>query len=244
MPTCLLVRHGRSTANTAGVLAGWTPDVHLDDVGREQAARVAERLRGVALAGILSSPLARCRETADALADGSDGLEVLVEEDLGECRYGAWTGRPLAELANEDLWRTVQDHPSRVAFPSSSEYPGESLAAMSHRAVRAVRAQDDRIREVHGDRAVWVAVTHGDVIKAVLADAVGAHLDHFQRFRADPASVSAVLYSSRRPFLVVANDTGDDLARLTPPPPRTPVEDGAPTGGEADGDAAVGGGAG
>ncbi len=258
MPTCLLVRHGRSTANTEGVLAGWTPGVHLDDLGREQASRLAERLGPLTLAAVVSSPLTRCRETADVLADGAP---VTVEDGLGECRYGAWTGRALKDLAGEELWRTVQEHPSRAAFPPSQDYPGESLAAMSHRAVAAVRARDEEVRAEHGEDAIWVAVTHGDVIKAVLADAVGCHLDHFQRFRADPASVSAVLYTPRRPFLVVANDTGADLRRLVPPAPtaETAAETAGGSGaagtagsggpgreasGGSRGDAVVGGGAG
>lgn len=231
MPTCLLVRHGRSTANTAGILAGWSPGVHLDETGREQAAALAERLRDVRPVLIVSSPLTRCLETAQGIV-GPDG-DVVVDDDLGECRYGGWTGRAIRELEDEPLWRTVQDQPSRARFPQSESYAGESLAEMAARAVRAARSRDEEVAAVHGDHAAWVAVTHGDVIKAVLADAVGAHLDHFQRFRADPASVSVVHYTSRRPFLVAANDHGSDLRAHVVRPPA-----------EDRGDAVVGGGGG
>ena len=238
MPICILVRHGRSSANLNGVLAGWTPGIHLDETGREQAARLGERLSVLPVGRVVSSPLERCRETAELLVP--PGGDVVVDEAVGECRYGAWTGRPLKELADEALWRTVQDHPARAAFPSSDAYAGESLAEMSHRAVTAVRRHDADLAREQGDDSVFVVVSHGDVIKAVLADAVGSHLDHFQRFRADPASVSVVAYTSRRPFLVTANSTDGDLSWVRPrahgdAPGET--EDAAPgtTGGDAAG---------
>jgi probable phosphomutase (TIGR03848 family) len=229
------------------VLAGWTPGIHLDETGRKQAARLGERLSGLPVGRVVSSPLERCRETAEELVPS--GGEVVVDEAVGECRYGAWTGRPLKDLADEPLWRTVQDHPSRAAFPSSDAYAGESLAEMSHRAVTAVRRHDADVARECGDDSVFVVVSHGDVIKAVLADAVGCHLDHFQRFRADPASVSVVAYTSRRPFLVTANSTDGDLSWVRPRPPGDQADGPPPeapdrVSGGASGDAVVGGGAG
>lgn len=233
MPICLLVRHGRSTANAEGVLAGWLPGVALDEQGRSQAEALAARLTALPVQRIVTSPLERCVQTADAIAEALSGHPERWEEPaLGECRYGAWTGRPLRELAQEPLWRTVQDQPSAARFPDSGAYAGESLSAMQHRAVEAVRRHDADVAGSAGDHGIWVAVSHGDVIKAVLADAAGSHLDHFQRFQADPASVSVVRYTQRRPFLVSTNDVGPDLARLLPPPPEEAPE----------GDAAVGGG--
>jgi probable phosphomutase (TIGR03848 family) len=253
VPTVLLVRHGRTTANASGVLAGWLPGVNLDEVGREQADAVGRRLReaGLAPVRLVSSPLPRCVETAErilafgeAQADtdaeaGTEagGIPLDVDERLGECRYGAWTGRPLAELAKEPLWRVVQDHPSAAAFPpgegESAGMPGESIAAMSARAVAAIREIDAEVAAAHGPEAIWVAVSHGDVIKAILADAAGSHLDLFQRIVVDPASVSVVRFTSSRPFVVRTNDIGGSLAGLVPPPAAA-----------ASGDAAVGGGAG
>ena len=217
MPTLLLVRHGRTTANTAGVLAGWTPGVRLDAHGEQQAAALAQRLAPLPLAAVVSSPLERCRQTADALVavPGPDGPrpEVLVDDGLGEVRYGDWTGRELKGLAKEPLWRTVQSHPSAAVFPGPD---GEGLARMQHRAVAAVREHDARVSAEHGEDAVWVAVTHGDVIKAVLADALGMHLDLFQRLSADPCSVSVVRYAPLRPFVLRTNDSGGDLSGFAP----------------------------
>jgi probable phosphomutase (TIGR03848 family) len=238
VPTVLLVRHGRTAANASGTLAGWTPGIGLDDAGRAQAQALAERLAPVPVAALVTSPLQRCRETAEALLGvpgpkGAPRPEPLVDDRLGEARYGDWTGRALKELAKEPLWRVVQAHPSAVTFPGEQ---GESMLGMQVRAVEAVREHDAAIAAAHGDSAVWVAVSHGDVIKAVLADAAGAHLDQFQRIQVDPASVSVVRYTARRPFLLRSNDNGGDLGGLKPPPDPPPEADG--------GDAAVGGGAG
>ncbi len=235
MATVLLIRHGRTTANASGTLAGWTPGVGLDEVGREQAAAVGRRLAeaGVPIVRVVSSPLQRCLETAFAVAQAAGGgiPEPSVDDRLGECRYGAWTGRLLSELAQEPLWRVVQDHPSAAVFPDG-ELPGESLAAMQARALAAVREHDRAVTTEHGAGAVWIAVSHGDVVKSIVADAAGTHLDLFQRIVVDPASVSVVRYTPRRPFVVRVNDIGGPLTGLVVAP--------EPAGG----DAAVGGGAG
>jgi probable phosphomutase (TIGR03848 family) len=205
--TVLLVRHGLTAANTGGTLAGWTPGVHLADKGREQVTTLAQRLAQVPLAGIVSSPLERCIETAEALAVGRDGVDLATDERLGECRYGDWQGQPLKTLAKDPLWKVVQAHPSAATFPN-----GEALRDTQHRAVAAVRDHNARF----GDKAVWVAVSHGDVIKSVLADALGMHLDEFQRIVVDPASVSVVSYTPLRPFVLRMNDTGGGVAALVP----------------------------
>ncbi|MEU3568266.1 MSMEG_4193 family putative phosphomutase [Kitasatospora sp. NPDC036755] len=228
MPTLLLVRHGRSTANTAGILAGWTPGVDLDDTGRAQAAALAGRLAGVPLVRAVSSPLERCRQTLEPLLAVRPELGAPAEDErLGECHYGEWTGRPLAELAEEPLWRTVQDHAAGAAFPG-----GESLRELSHRTVDAVREWNRRIAVEHGEDAVWIACSHGDVIKAVVADALGLHLDHFQRISVEPCSVTAIRYTPQRPFVLRMGDTGD-LASLAPRP--------GPAAATPSGDAVVGG---
>ncbi len=221
MPTCLLVRHGRTTANASGILAGWTPGVRLDEAGERAATALGERLAGLTPVLVATSPLERCRQTADLLLGAARAPQIPVEvvDGLGECRYGAWTGAALADLATEPLWRVVQDQPSAARFPDAPDYAGESIAAMSARAVAAVRALDGRVAAEHGDRALWVAVSHGDVIKAILADAAGTHLDLFQRFVVGPASLSVVRYTPGRPFVERVNDTGADLAGLVPPPP-------------------------
>jgi probable phosphomutase (TIGR03848 family) len=211
MAIMLLVRHGRTQANADGVLAGWTEGVGLDEHGRQQAQRLARRLADTPVVTTLASPLQRCQETASLLLqEVRDAPEVRTVEALGECRYGAWTGRPLKELAKEPLWKDVQRRPSSVRFPDSEHFAAESMQQMQDRAVAAVRAADAEVTAAHGPGAVWVAVSHGDVIKAVLADAAGTELDNFQRIVVDPASVSIVRYTESATFLVRTNDGGSD----------------------------------
>lgn len=210
MPTVLLVRHGRTEANASGVLAGWTPGITLDDAGQEQARDLASRMAGLPITRVVTSPLTRCVQTAEAVAD-SVGTSVVADERLAEARYGDWTGQPLAGLARSALWRVVQNRPSAAVFPGAD---GEALADVAHRAVQAVREHDADVATESGDAGLWMAVSHGDVIKAVLADALGAHLDLFQRIVVDPCSVSIIRYTAQRPFVVRMNDTGGSLAGL------------------------------
>lgn len=212
VPTVLLIRHGRSTANTSGVLAGWTPGIGLDDTGRAQADALAVRLGGISLATLITSPLQRCRETLVPLA-AATGLEPVPDERLGECRYGDWTGRKITELTKDKLWKVVQAHPSAVTFPGQA---GESMPTMAARGVAAVRDWDTRIAATAGGNAVWAACSHGDVIKAIVADALGLHLDQFQRVVIDPGSVTAISYTELRPFVVRVNDVGGDIAAYRP----------------------------
>ncbi len=209
MPTVILARHGRTSANASGVLAGRSRGVHLDDRGKEQATAAGDRLVGLSLAAVVTSPMERCRETAKLLAPDA---KVVAERRLTECDYGSWTGRPLKELGKEPLWRSVQAHPAGVVFPD-----GEPMAEMSRRGVAAVRDWDARLAAEHGPDAIWVAVSHGDVIKAILADALGMHLDAFQRIVVDPASLSVVRYTALRPFVVSVNSSSGSLAHLKPP---------------------------
>jgi probable phosphomutase (TIGR03848 family) len=212
VPTVILVRHGRSTANASGVLAGRLPGVHLDDAGVEQAVAVGDRLAGVRLTAAVTSPLERCRETCREITRLQAGtVRPTTDKQLSECDYGEWQGRPLKDLAKEKLWKTVQAQPSAATFPG-----GESMRAMQDRGVAAIRRHDARVAAEHGDDAVWLAVSHGDVIKSILADALGTHLDLFQRIHVDPASVSIVRYSESRPFVLGTNTHAGDLSWLTP----------------------------
>ena len=234
MTTVILLRHGRTTANTAGVLAGWTPGVRLDDTGAAQVQAVAQRLSGVPLAAVVSSPLERCQQTSTAVLGAQRvagrELELQTDDRLGEARYGDWTGRPIKELVKDPLWKVVQQHPSAAVFPGPE---GEGLAQTQARAVAAVREWNARL----GPDAVWLACSHGDVIKAVLADAFGMHLDAFQRIVVDPASISVVSYTDTRPFVARVNDTGGDVAALIPPKKKRSRR-------KPSSDAVVGGGAG
>jgi len=228
--TLILLRHGRTTANASGVLAGWTPGVRLDETGEAQVAAVGARLAPVPLAAVVASPLERCQQTAGAVLAGRE-LELQTDDRLGECRYGDWTGKPIKDLLKEPLWKVVQQHPSAAVFPGPE---GEGLAQTQARAVAAVREWNARL----GPDAVWLACSHGDVIKAILADAYGMHLDQFQRIVADPASISVVNYTETRPFVVRVNDTGGDVSALIPPKKKPGRRR------KASSDAVVGGGAG
>lgn len=240
MATVVLIRHGRTTANATGILAGRQGGVHLDERGLTQAAAVGSRLAKVPLAGLISSPLVRCRETAAAVraaqvANGaSQALMPILERGLIECDYGDWQGQGLKVLAKEKLWATVQGHPSAVEFPG-----GESMRAMQARAVNAIRAHDTRIESEFGPQAVWAAVSHGDLIKSILAEALGMHLDHFQRIHIDPASASVIRFTPSRPYVLATNTHEGDLAWLSPPAKRR-----GRTKRSGATDAALGGGAG
>jgi probable phosphomutase (TIGR03848 family) len=235
MATVILVRHGRTTANATGVLAGRLAGVKLDETGHGQATRMAQRLGALPLAAIVSSPLERCRQTAKAILGAQVGpLTIAHDRGITECDYGEWQGRALRELAREKLWSTVQSQPSAAAFPG-----GESMGAMQARAVSAVRRHDAAIEAEHGPGAIWVAVSHGDIIKSILADALGMHLDLFQRISVDPASVSIVRYTPHRPYVLATNTHEGDLAWLAPPKKKRSGRRARPPV-----DAVVGGGAG
>jgi probable phosphomutase (TIGR03848 family) len=135
-------------------------------------------------------------------------------------------------LAKDPLWKVVQSHPSAVTFPGPE---GEPLAETQSRAVAAVRDWNARVEREAGPDALWLACSHGDVIKAIVADALGLHLDLFQRISADPCSVTVIRYTELRPFVVRMNDTGGDVSALIPPKRRRRRKPGS--------DAAVGGGA-
>jgi probable phosphomutase (TIGR03848 family) len=239
--TVILLRHGRSTSNTAGVLAGRSEGVDLDDKGREQAAGLIDRIGDLPIAAVVSSPMLRCRRTVEPLAEALC-LQPLIDDRLSEVDYGDWTGRKIGELAKEPLWAVVQAHPSAAVFPG-----GEGLAQVQARAVAAVRDHDRRLTEEHGGPekgdVLWLACTHGDVIKSLIADAYGIHLDGFQRVTADPASVSVIRYTPLRPFVLHVNHTGARLSgalRAAPAKAEPKAESNGDQAGQSS-DAVVGG---
>lgn len=211
MSTVVLVRHGRTAANSSGVLAGWSPGVFLDGDGEEQVLRVGAAFADVALAAVVTSPLDRTQQTAEAIIsaqrDAGHDPAFHIDARVGECRYGDWTGKQLSDLVSEPLWAAVQAHPSSVTFPGEG---GEAMVTMQHRATSAIREWNAEF----GDEAVYVVVSHGDVIKAVLADALGMHLDQFQRIRVDPASISIIQYTPLRPFVLRTNASTEALGSL------------------------------
>ena len=191
------VRHA-PTADTGIRLTGRLPGVGLDPGGREQAEELGRRLAGAGLRAVYSSPLRRCRETARAVATPV-GLDVIPYRSLIEVDYGSWSGRTLKSLQRTKLWPQLFTAPSRVTFPG-----GESLGAVQSRAVRAC----EEVAGAHPSGAIAL-VSHGDVIKTVLAHYLGVPLDLFQRITIDPASVSVVeLPASGPPRIVSLNGRG------------------------------------
>ncbi|MCK9877581.1 MSMEG_4193 family putative phosphomutase [Frankia sp. Ag45/Mut15] len=235
MTTVLLVRHGL-TAVTGKLLLGWTPGVGLDERGAAQAAAVGTRLSPVPLAAVVSSPLDRCHQTAQAIAarrpdePATPGgrQEVTVDERFGEVHYGDWTGRELSELVKEPLWKVVQSHPSAVVFPGPE---GEALRDTQSRGVAAVREWNERL----GPDATWLLCSHGDVIRTIVADALGIHLDLYHRITIDPCSLTVIRYGERLPLVRRLNDVGGDVTDLLPPPPAAARDDAATDGGASRG---------
>lgn len=199
----LLVRHGE-TPTTGTVLPGRAPGLHLSERGRAQAVRVAERLAGLAVDAIYSSPLERTRETAEPTA-ASTGRDVNQDAGLIECDFGEWTGAALAELAVLPKWQTVQQSPSTFRFPD-----GESFAEMQERMVGALEV----LRSAHAGGVV-VCFSHADPIKAAVAHAFGTQLDHFQRIVISPGSVTVISYGEGRPpSVLMVNSTLEPLNGL------------------------------
>jgi 2,3-bisphosphoglycerate-dependent phosphoglycerate mutase len=216
MGTLLLIRHGRTDANASGILAGRTPGVALDEVGRSSTQALSERLKDVKVSQVVSSPLERTRETASILFEN---VEVALEDRLLECDYGDWQGAKLSELAVHDLWPIVQQRPDEMIFPN-----GESMNDMSARASSAAREWDAKLSAEHGDKVVWVAVSHGDIIKAICADAMGLPLRKFQSLLIEPASVSVIHYAETGSSVSKLNDTGSDwLSKLNDEAIKTPT---------------------
>jgi probable phosphomutase (TIGR03848 family) len=236
--TVLLVRHGL-TATTGQVLTGWSPGIGLDERGLAQAKALAVRLAPVPLDAVVTSPLDRCRQTAEAIVTARNGaaLQAVPEDRLGECHYGDWTGKPLKELEKDPLWPVVQAHPSAVRFPGPD---GESMLDMQHRAVGAVRDWNARL----GKDATYLICSHGDVIKAIVADSLGLHLDQCQRILADPCSLTVIRYTPLRPFLLRLNDVGGAVHDLLPRAATVLAADGAHVGLASESDAVIGGGTG
>ena len=205
MTTLFLTRHAL-TAVTGKTLYGRTPGVPLDDRGREQAARLAERFAGARLTAVYSSPLDRCVETMQPLATAA-GLPIQTREGLIEMDAGSWTNRPLAQLRRTRRWRQVQEAPSRFTFPGGEGFAEAQARALAE--VNAIVARHPRGRVAVG--------SHGDIIRMLIAHYAGAHLDLFQRTMSDPASVSVVYLGDGMPRILLVNDVGGGLARFAPP---------------------------
>jgi probable phosphoglycerate mutase len=197
MTEFLLVRHGANEYTRTHRLAGWTPEVHLNDFGKAQAAAVGEHLSKRKLAAIYSSPLERTVETAEAIRVHHPQLNLQLIADVGEVRYGEWTGQELSKLAQTRLWRHVQHEPSRVTFPG-----GEAMRDAQLRAVNCI----EELR-LHHPRDTVCVVSHSDIIKMIVAHYMGMHLDLFQRINIAPCSLTIIQLGSGQPMIEQVNET-------------------------------------
>lgn len=210
MTIFLLIRHATNDA-VGKSLAGWTPGVHLNEEGKAQAEQLVGHLAQVALTAIYSSPLERAIETAQPVA-ASKGLEITIDQGLGEIDFGEWTGKTIKELAETPTWGHIQRFPSGTRIPG-----GETLREMQYRVVTRLEA----LRHEH-PKGIIAVFAHADVIKAMMAHYLGVHLDLFQRIVISPASVSVVSVSEAGPHVLRMNDTG--AAPVIAPPSEAPTE--------------------
>ena len=212
----VLIRHAHSQSNASGVLSGRLPNIHLSEKGIKQSQQLSERLGNFAVAQLRVSPMERCFETIspwlnDVVLKNSPDFEPIIDPSLNEVDYGDWSGKKLITLARKKEWRTVQESPSRMYFPG-----GEGIAQMQSRAMSVVH----ELAKLP-DSKTAVIVSHGDVIKSIVASAVGRHLDEFQRIIIDPASVSVLDYSGIKPRVLLLNDTRAVVTDLLQAPKRS-----------------------
>ncbi len=212
----VLIRHAHSEANAAGILSGRLPNVHLSEKGIKQAADLSQRLGSFPVAQLRISPMERCFETVqpwinDFLVPRSKNFAPVNDHNISEVDYGVWSGKKLSVLSKNKLWKTVQESPSRMYFPS-----GEGIAQMQVRAMQSVH----ELAELK-NKGVGVIVSHGDVIKAIVASALGIHLDEFQRIVIDPASITVIEYSGIKPRVLLLNDTRGHVSDLLQAPKRS-----------------------
>jgi probable phosphomutase (TIGR03848 family) len=205
MTRILLIRHAHSVANAKGILAGKSPGVLLTDLGQKQSHDLAERLSGSKITRVRISPLERCHMTVAPLLDSinvKNRPEVIVDENLSEVDYGKWTGKKLTSLYREKLWSVVQNRPSAMYFPN-----GEGLAEVQVRAMRSLHS-------AAAEGGLQVLVSHGDVIKSLVAAVLGTHLDNFQKIVIDPASVTVLDYDGKDFRILALNNTSKPISEL------------------------------
>ena len=211
----VLIRHAHSEANAAGILSGRLPNVHLSEKGLEQSEHLAVRLGNFPVSTLRISPMERCFETISPwinsiVLPNNPRFEPIIDHELTEVDYGTWSGKKLAVLSKNRLWKIVQEAPSRMYFPS-----GEGIARMQSRAMTSVHeAVSTKVK------GAAVIVSHGDVIKSIVASALGMHLDEFQRIVIDPASISILDFSTTKPRVLLLNDSRSVVTELLVAPER------------------------
>lgn len=202
MARIVLLRHAHSVANEKNLLAGRTAGIALSKNGREQAKELIARLGDIKFDEVAISPLQRCRETIDPwLTSTGAKSRIVIDDSISEVDYGSWSGKTLSSLRRKAQWKIVQDFPSQMTFPE-----GESLLEMQGRALSGFY----RLNSVKG-KGPRLLVSHGDVIKSIVAHCLGMHLDQFQRLVIEPASLTIIDTDSGTSRLVRFNDAKGSL---------------------------------
>lgn len=196
MTHILLIRHAVNDFVKTGKLAGWTPEVHLNEEGLAQAEALGKRLADAPIKQLYASPLERTMETAEAIRRYHPHLHIQQNTEIGEVRYGDWEGKSVASLQARKMWHVIQEYPSRASFPN-----GETMRGVQTRAVNAIEA----LAAAH-PREMVVVVSHADLIKMILAHYLGMHLDNFQRIIVSPASINTLMLGYGRPYVATIND--------------------------------------
>ena len=203
MPILYLVRHAQSTANSEGILAGRIPGIALDKKGKRQAEKLSKFLATVEFEKVIASPLERTQETATLLRADA---EIKLDYRIAECDYGQWSGQKIEDLQKQELWNDIQKSPSSVTFPD-----GESMQEMFNRAWSSVEFWN---QEVTGN---YLMISHADVIKAIVAKALGMNLDNFQRIAIRPASLTVIAFNPE-PMLMLLNFSLDNVRKSSTQP--------------------------
>lgn len=203
MTTILLIRHAVNDYVKTGRLAGWLPNIHLNEEGIVQASALGERLADTKIDAIYASPLERTMETAQAIQNHHPRQSIIPNHAIGEVQYGDWEGMKIANLRQRKMWQVIQEYPSRAVFPN-----GEALRDAQTRVINEI----ERLRTVHPKQTIAL-VSHADLIKMIVAHYSGTHLDNFQRIVISPASITTIALDHSRPYLITINDT----AHITTP---------------------------
>ena len=208
MTTVILLRHAHSVANEKGILAGRASGVSLSTKGKEQAELLISRLGNARFKDIRISPLERCLATLEPWLQSQDTSvrkKILFDPNVSEVDYGDWTGKKLLALSLRKEWRVVQNTPSEMKFPK-----GEGLLQMQQRAEKALRQSIKKT-----GTGVSLIVSHGDVIKSLIATALDLHLDKFQKIVIDPASISVLDFNKGSFRLLHLNDLTTNFEYLS-----------------------------
>ncbi len=208
MARLVFLRHAHSSANDAGILSGQLPGVSLSTKGKKQAAQLVERIGSSNFDSVRISPLQRCEETITPWLNSkySKGIKTYqIDDALIEMDYGSWSGRKLSSLSREKLWKEIQNRPSTVQFPQ-----GERMRAMQKRALSSVFASIEEKKN-----GTHLFVSHGDVLKAIVASLLKMKLDDFQSLVIDPASLTVIDFDGEKSRLLAFNDSHSPLAPMT-----------------------------